>query len=505
MNIRLKPLTVFLLAYFGLRFFSYYFNPPTPLFDGTIINSLISLAVLALAVYWLIKNDMRGWLVVAGEIILGGSGNILSIGSLSLRTALLAASLLIYFIMKIRERKAGQLFTAKFPNIFIFLLIAWAFVSALIGFFRGYSAEVSFLFSSNLARVISDFIPYLFLLYYFPLVDLLKNDSFKQSTVSMIAAAVIGNAAITIFTLFAYSSGFFALQDGYYHWFRDVNGGKITAIYFGTYAYFRTVLNEHLLLVPVILFFLRREMLRPKFVNRILLLLGAAILSVNLTRIYFLALIAGLILMFSRKHAARWIIYSSVLALYIYACFTAFNLIASRGTSPGWEYFGYRASSIASPYIEESSQTRMLLLPEIIKKIRQAPVFGHGLGDTVTAYNPAAQKYFTTPHFDWGYLEIIDETGLAGAALWLALIACLFCRILKMPGADRPANLSILGALLIMNITSPALFHVFGFIAIAAVIASVRASEESAGGPRGSAGPLLSQTADDKKTWAATG
>jgi O-antigen ligase len=147
----------------------------------------------------------------------------------------------------------------------------------------------------------------------------------------------------------------------------------------------------------------------------------------------------------------------------------------------------------------------MLLLPEIIKKITASPLFGHGLGDTVTAFNPTTQKYFSTPHFDWGYLEIIDETGLVGAIIWLTLIAYLFWRGLKKSGNDRPIYTAILGAFLMMNITSPALFHVYGFITLSVIAASVRVSPIPGAGLPGIGALPLSPTADDKKNAAASG
>ena len=47
--------------------------------------------------------------------------------------------------------------------------------------------------------------PYLFLLYYFPLRELWKNEKFKQVVLPMLIAAVLGNAIFILITF----AGFF--------------------------------------------------------------------------------------------------------------------------------------------------------------------------------------------------------------------------------------------------------------------------------------------------------
>ena len=80
---------------------------------------------------------------------------------------------------------------------------------------------------------------------------------------------------------------------------------------------------------------------------------------------------------------------------------------------------------------------------------------GNGVGDTVTAYIPMEKQTLTTAQFDWGYLEIIDEMGIIGLIIWIIFLGW----ILK----NGPLAASVI-ALLVINITSPALFHVMGII-----------------------------------------
>jgi O-antigen ligase len=269
-------------------------------------------------------------------------------------------------------------------------------------------------------------------------------------------------------TFIAYSSGFLALQDSYYHWFRDIAGGKITDL---NNNFYRIVVNEHLLLVPILLYFVNKVIKnKNKFYHFIILSL-LFIFSLNLTRIYILAHIVGLIFLFSRQYWKRWLFYSFGSILIFVLLFSAIHLVASRGQSFGWELLGLRIGSIASPSIEESSLSRMMLLPKILDKIKQKPFWGNGMGDTVTVYSPVIKKEITTTQFDWGYLEIIDEMGIMGMLIWLSLITYILYQILKIK--DKKYLLAILSSILIINLTSPALFHVLGIILLIILIIQI--------------------------------
>ncbi|MCX6782192.1 MAG: hypothetical protein NTW66_03705 [Candidatus Magasanikbacteria bacterium] len=488
-----KQFFFFFSIYFLIRVFSFYFNPPTPLLHGSTINTALSLIILGLASYWMIKGDLRGWLIVAAEIVFCGSGNILSIFSVSLRTALLAASLSIYFVRAWRKDKLNSIIRFKLPNILIFLLIDWAAIAAVIGAWHGH--QISLIFS--------DFIPYLFFLYYFPLVALLKSDKFKAICFNMLIAAIVANAFFVICSFIAFYTGQSVLQDGYYHWFRDVAQGKITVL---GYNFFRIVLNEHLVLVPILLFFAYRNMRRPDRINDLCIVSCTALLSLNLTRIYLLALLAGLFILFSKKYLRQWLLNSFILLSCIFIFYTGFSLLSSKGQNPGWSYFGFRAFSIVMPETEFSSLSRMILLPQILYKIQLAPIFGHGLGDTVTVHsNYFSGSIITTPQFDWGFLEIIDETGAIGFILWLAIIFYILRVSKKNMGDFRPLYASILSALLIINITSPALFHVLGIITLTLLMALGRAFSAPPTGTLQSEEPLLISNEDGKQTLASTG
>ncbi|MBI2444419.1 MAG: O-antigen ligase family protein [Candidatus Magasanikbacteria bacterium] len=492
-----KQLCLFLVLYILIRVFSYFFSPETPLYAANPVNTIVSLAILLTTLYLLLTKNAWGWYIIALEIILGGAGGYLAVGPLSLRTTLLLASILIFFGYKIKDHQLKNLLKENKTTGVVFSLLYFAvFIAALRGYFAGH----------NLRLIFSDAIPYLFLLYYFPLKELLANNGkrdsstpptksgsvgmtigmtkktgFIQIVTNTLYAAIIGNLLLLALTFIGFSSGLFALQDSYYHWYRDVALGKITELPFNFY---RLVLNEHLILVPIMLWLLHRVIARsderatkqstgfqnqPGSVGKgiaslhfVSLAMTLVILSLNLTRIYLLALAVGYLFLFSKTYWKRWLVHGILAGAIFIVSFTSIHLIASRGQSLGWELFGLRLQSIASPQIEDSSLSRLLLLPKILDKIKAYPLLGTGLGDTVTVFSPVFKTDITTPHFDWGYLEILAEMGIIGLITWLLLIVYLFI-ILKKSQAPRWQYTS-LGALLVINLTSPALFHVLGII-----------------------------------------
>ncbi|MBP6859917.1 MAG: O-antigen ligase family protein [Candidatus Magasanikbacteria bacterium] len=461
MNLK-KQITGGLMIYITIRIFSYFFSPGTPLYTANPINWIISAGILATAIYFLLKKDIRGWLIIAAEIILGGAGSFLEINGIALRTLLLISSLGIFLYHTIKEKK----YTLFLENKTIFYLLTGLLITTAISVFHG------FYFHHAPHLIIADTVPYFFFLYYFPLKQLLQSEPFRRITFGMILSAIIGNCILMYITLVGFSSKLLVLQDNYYHWFRDIASGKITEYGFNFY---RIVLNEHLLLIPLLIFFISRIIVDKKtneattLLHKILFgVTGAlvAILAVNLTRIYILALGVGLLFLFSKTNWKRWFVVSTATVIGFIIIFTTAHLATSRGKNLGWEFFGLRLQSITAPQTEESSLSRVLLLPKILEKIKNHPVLGNGLGDTVTVYSPVFKQNITTPHFDWGYLEIIAEMGMLGLLIWLSLVAYALRLIAKQYGL--PAALL---ALLVINLTSPALFHVMGIIFITLLLA----------------------------------
>jgi len=451
------PTYLLLLDYALLRIFSFYFQP------GSWMNTVLTLFFLSVTLALLLARRKEGWYLIAFEIILGGAGGFLSAFNLSLRTLLLISSALIFIFQKLKSKKLLPLLKEnKIISIIFGLLILFAGISAFVGFLNGH----------NLNLIFADALPYFFLFYYFPLKELLYDDEFIVFAKKMILTAIIGNTLFILLTFTGYSSGILVMFDSYYHWYRDIALGKITEM---GGNFYRLVLNEQLLLAPILLCWLYKT-IKEKITWQNIAILSALlfVLGINFTRIYHLAIIFGCLFLITRLNWKKAIaIYFISLSLYL-SIFCSANLIITKGADPGLNLLLGRAQSIINPDSENSSLTRMMLLPKIWEKIKTNPILGNGLGDTVTVYSPIFKKEIITPHYDWGYLEVVGEMGILGFIIWLSLIWILF----KQTKNDKPA-LSLLVSLLIINITSPALFHVMGVILIIFLLSFLRKQESS--------------------------
>lgn len=458
-----KHVAAFVGIYLLVRVFSFFFTPATPLETGSLVNTVVASLLLGIITVLLIKNRSEGWYLIALEIILGGGGNFLNVGSVALRTILLAVSITIFFAQKLwRKELVSYLKEERRAVVVISLLLLAAVAGSIVGLHNDHSRLL----------IIPDLIPYAFLLYYFPLKKLLKDDCFTTMVWHALPAAVIGNAFIVLLTLVVFNLHLFILQGAYYHWFRDVAGGKVTEL---PHNYYRIVLNEHLLLIPLVIFFVSKIIDKEKLKLYVPLTgLSLLILSTNLTRIYFIALAVGLLVLIRQSTLKRWFVVCSAIVVGFMAIFITLHTTLSRGHSLGLELFGLRLQSIVAPSTEDSSLSRLLLLPKIKEKIKLHPIIGNGLGDTITVYSPVFERVVTTPSYDWGYLEIIGELGIIGFIIWGIVIAQLFLKFKK--GQLQIWQAGSLVALLAINLTSPALFHVLGIIWITYLLAEQKSS-----------------------------
>lgn len=442
------PIYLLLLDYIFLRVFSFYFQP------GTGLNTFITLFFLSITVALLLSKKKEGWYLIIFEMILGGASGFLSAFGLSLRTLLLISSALVFIKQKIKEKKIISIIKENRTISIIFsLLLLTVGIASIIGFINGH----------NLKNIISDAIPYFFLFYFFPFKEISNDKNLIAFIKKLIFVAIIGNFIFILFTFIGYVSGALIMFDPYYHWYRDIGLGKITEM--GD-NFYRLVLNEQLLLAPILLYWLYKT-IKEKITWQNIAILSALlfILGINFTRIYHLAIIFGCLFLITK---INWKKAFSVffLSAFIYlTIFCSTNLIITKGKNTGINLLLGRAQSILDPNSENSSLSRMMLLPKIWEKIKTNPIIGNGLGDTLAVYSPVFKKEINTPNYDWGYLEIIGEMGIIGFIVWLTLLYLLF----KQTKNNR-LSLSLLVSILIINITSPALFHGLGIFLLTFIL-----------------------------------
>lgn len=405
------------------------------------------------------KNLKFGWLMLIGELLLDGAGHFFEWQQLLLRTWWLGIFGLVWFIHKIKnkekwERPAKPIF---FSLVGFGIVAVWSVIN---GFIHGHATT----------NILQDFILFCFLLLFFPAADF--KDQGEKIIVPLTKIWIAGSAIFSLITFFIYSSGLGSLPDTYYHWFRNIVAGKITDL--GDY-FFRIVLPEHLFIVPIILVIAAYLINQPK--NKklwVLLVCSLFILTLNFSRIYFLALAVGLIVLAFKNSFKHWLAISSLIIFSIFFLFSSFHFLASRGQSIGLELLGLRTTGTTNLSSDPSGAIRLAILPDALRQIKEHPWFGSGFGAAVTYTDPTTHEQVTRTQFDWGYLEMLAELGIVGTLVFFYFFFTLIIRLAHQAYTTDETNNSPLlcgllaGAvsLLVINLTTPALFHGFGILYI---------------------------------------
>ncbi len=431
---------------------------PLPLFESLVGVSLVALATNL----FLIKKEY-GYIVVFGELILGGSGHLFDIFGLSLRTILLLVALLFFFFQK---EYRGWANVSKKMQYALGALALWVAVAGSIGLAHGH----------GLRAVYQDALPFAYLLFIPTLISWWQNARLRQLATRLFIASLIGHTIFSLLALTLFSNHTVLIQDPWYKWIRDVLLGKVTDMGNG---FFRVVLPEHLLLVPAIIGTTAAAVykkIKPWIAFTIAISL-LTILAVNFSRTYYLALVFSMFVVWSKKYVKRSIVVTGGTYAIAALLFVVINIVVSHGQSTGLELVSARFGGIVHPSTEESAYTRHALLAPITKKIIAHPVIGNGLGETVTIQT-SDNTTLTTRQFDWGWLELLAETGLVGVAIIGVVYITLIGHTVRKRNTHVPYARIGLGTLMFLTMSTifmPATFHVYGVLLLCLCIAYTEA------------------------------
>ncbi len=459
---------ILFIAFFVVRILSYLITPHLILQNilaGTLVLTLIALYI---------KKPTYAWYLVIAEIFLGGSGHFLELYGLSIRTLFLIVYISLYTGQRIfsKHRRSELLL----PRTLYILL--GAFILSL------FSAAIGGMLLHNDSKlIIQDLIPFAFFALLLPAHQLVKDKSSYPFLIRLVSVFIFGSAFFSLITFILFSSEITLLQGPYYHWYRDIIGGKLTNLGNG---FWRIVAPEHLLLLPITLIIGSLLMKKEKIGKFVWFALFACLftLTLNFSRGYFLALFVALIPLLYKHSFKKWFTTSAVTCASIVIIFCATSFIASDAKTFGLELFGFRLKTFTAPHTEESTYTRSALLTAILQKFESHPITGSGLGSQITFVNPVSKEHITTPQFDWGYFEIITEFGIIGALVYFFLIGYIMYLIalyIETTTLHPDFLVGILGglvALLVSNLTAPALSHVFGILYITMTLAIILHSDE---------------------------
>lgn len=458
-----KKLFYITTAYLAIRLFSFltYYHPT--------LNAIIATILILSFSYVAFKKPALAWIILVGELLLDGTGHFFELHGLILRTWFLGIFGIIWLWHTLKQR------TLSFPSpkyIRIgFALLCLTLVMAIANGFIKHHVPT---------HIFQDAMLYGFIFLLFPAIQ--YKEDIRSYLPTFLHAFIVGSAIFSLVTFLIYATGLGELPDWYYHWIRNVAGGKITDL---GGNFFRVVFSEHLLFVSIILALIAKLIQTPKqTLLWVLLLLSTFILSLNFTRIYFVALAVGLLVLVIKQPVKRWFIVSATVPISIFLFFSLFNILTSHGQTAGLQLLGFKVNGITTPTSDPSGAIRLAILPNALERIHAHPWFGNGLGTTVTYIDPISKQEVTRTQFDFGYHEMLAELGIIGTTFFLFFLLSILYTLARQTYSKAHLSTKQIAlrqgllaggiSLFVVNITTPALFQGFGvlfFVGVMVVIA----------------------------------
>ncbi len=462
------------------------------------VNELVFMIIVFATLGLSLWRLEYGWWIVLAELVIGSFGYLFSYDAgtfhVSVRLGIFFVVFLAWLLYAVRKRR----FTIRHTWFFtpLVLWLAMIVIGVINGALQGHPWQDIF-FDMN---------GYLYL-GLFPVAITVVN-SWKRiyQTVSVLLAAVVAISVKTLLALFYFAH---ATDTHYirtiYTWIRDTRVGEISPV---VSSYYRIFFQGHLWIVVcliglgILLIVTKRRMppLRQSIARFALLILLSTVYIVSFSRSLWLAGAAtGLILIV-------WLVASKTLSLrriLVLAGIGALVLVVDIGVIsgivnvplPGSSGSGVSATSLVTERVTDTDESaigsRFQLLSPLVNEAFARPFFGTGFGTTVTyqsldprtaAVNGGA---YTTYSFEWGYLDIITETGLVGMMVVLYFLWAILRRGVQLLPATRHGSgyyliLAVLFSLImliVVHATTPYINHPLGLGLIILSAATIYAIE----------------------------
>ncbi len=389
------------------------------------------------------------------EFVIGSKGRLLAIGAnayndlgLALRIILFGAFILGWIGSLIREK--------RLPSFTIGVAWSALVLSLFMSFLKGWMARYP--------AVITDANAWGILLLLIPALDLATRygkgfwDVVKQAF--SIGIAWVIAKTLFLFAWFSHDVGNY--WEPVYRWIRRTGVGEVTQIVEQTSA-FRVFFQSHVYQVLAAFVFAIKG-------KRFWMLVGClATIIISFSRSFWIGSAVGL-LIFAAYVLRRksW----NLLKEFLGASVLAVMLVVALFFIPPQSGFLSDAFLARFNLNENAAASRWTLLPILTNKIREAPMFGHGFGATVTYQSSdpritaATGGVYTTHAFEWGWLDMAIKTGLVGTSILMWIIISLISRISRSKETEenKTAMIAVIVVLSVIHFFTPYLNHPLGLL-----------------------------------------
>lgn len=415
---------------------------------------------LACAITFVVAwKDLRyGLLIAFGELFIGSQGYLFILerhGShVPIRMGIFGVIMLVWLLQHFKWNYwKEQIRTSRVVQLFLVFMGVWT-LGVLVGLGH----------HNSLANIISDSNAYLYWLLFLPVwqesplgpyghshIDFVwsvrrggeatPSRGGLGSALNLLAASIITTTTKTAFTWYIFSKQIFSHDtlEFIYKWIRDTRVGEIVTYDRGGYV--RVFFQSHIFeLLGLFIFLSLLIYSLPQKHNRIFLItyfllssFSLATVLMSLSRSFWLAGIVtfGLMCVFFffqitfKKFNVLSLTWKQFV-VFLISCFFISIIALCISTLAGATAIGSRATTKT----EAALSSRWKLLPPLLAKTTEHPVFGSGFGTTVTYQsddpriknNANPEGWYTTYAFEWGYLDIITKIGAFGLAVYLVFI-----------------------------------------------------------------------------------
>lgn len=396
-------------------------------------------------------NFRAAFFIMLLELFIGSKGYLFYLDwggiHLPVRMALFLIIIGVWAANLILKRTGGEFFKSKWfwPYLILGLAVMWGVARGIIS-------------GNQFSEIFFDANAYFYLALVPIFYHILKKEENRAGLLDFLFAGAIWISLKTLILLFIVSHVGGDFAHGVYRWVRTTGVGEITDWGGG---FFRIFIQSQLYAVFALLILLASDI--RGWLKNIFGILFFAAIFVSFSRSFEVGLIVAVLILFilkikNKNGGFKWFINTACLAVLGYLLAAAIS----------GAIFGATISRISIS--DSAASTRIAELRPLWDQIKKAPIFGSGLGTTltfksedprVTTTNPTGM--YTTSAFEWGYLDILMKLGIIGMGIYLYLI----WKIGRGLWLKRNENYNLglffgFIALLIVNIFSPYLNHPLG-------------------------------------------
>ena len=401
------------------------------------------------------------------ELFVGSQGHLMDLNIngfiLSFRLVIFLMAFLAGIIYLFKKRKFDFLKSSYLIPTFIYLaMLVLGITTALIH-------------NRGLVDIFFDLNGYLFIFILPIFYQIVKDQKILKNLFYIFLAGALFFSIKTILAFYIFSHHFPGVNlTILYEWLRDSRIGEITIV---TPSFFRIFFQSQIyILISFIITFCLLSFkkhvvdLKDKKLLLALNIINLTALLISLSRSYWVGLAMFLLVLFVwliiKKYKFRNIIkvylkFIGIAALSILFIFLLFKL---PYTDANLGLFAQRLTSG-----EAASNSRLELLPHMLKKIKARPIIGNGLAQEITymSHDPRNRNEknpdgtVTTYSFEWGWLSIWMKFGILGLLTYLYLILKILIDSVKLAMNKWLRSESILIVSLAFCLITISTIHVF--------------------------------------------